>query len=519
MNPPARNDRRAGNFASLPALVIVTITALVAAFYAVALMSGNRMLVVGLFGGALFVVLLFALGNMRLTVLYGLLLTAPLSIGKDFLPIPHMGGASSFSIVISDVFLGLLVVFQLMDRSIRQRHFVVPPGTYALVAMILVGVAHALFGPAFTLSSQQTFQMFKELLLFVVLANELVRVRQFMHAFWILMAGLLLQSLIGIAQYWVDGDLGLQLLGEADETSLALANLATYGEGADVFRIGGLLGHPNLLSGYIALLLPLAIAMLSGHISTLQRNIIALVCGVAGIALILTLSRTGWLAGAFGVFIVIVFGVFHPRWRKRSLPVTVLVTAAGFLASLAALPIILQRFFASDRGATDFRLEWMEVAWNMVLSHPLTGIGLNTFVFQLPNRNPYGGASALTQRFGDSWPVVHNIYLLVWSEMGTFGFAAFLLVMLALLRTAFRNLGTMIDARIYAISIGCAGGLGAIMLDGMASFYLRNPQCARMFWIVAAMLVACQFWNRRNAAIRMAKAPNNNAATADPEPG
>ena len=518
MSFPARNSNWAGTPHPLPTFLLILLAGVIAAFYAAALFSSNRMMMVILFGGAAFGALLFVLGNTRLTVLYGLLLTAPLSIGKDYWPIPHMGGASSYAISASDIFLALLIVFQLMDRSVRKKPFAVPPGTFGLIVMIVIGVAHTLLGPAFTLSSQQTLQIFKELVLFFVLANELVRVRQFMHAFWVLMLGLVLQSLIGIGQYVVGGDLGLQVLGEADASTLALANLATYGDGADVFRIGGLLGHPNLLSGFIALLLPLAIAMLSGPLSALQRNMIFLVCGIAGLALILTLSRSGWLAGAFGIFIVIVFGVIHPRWRKRSLPLTMLTSAGGLLVAIAALPIILQRFLASDRGATDFRIEWMEVAWNLILSRPLTGIGLNTFVFQLPNNTPYGGASALTQRFGDNWPVVHNIYLLIWSEMGTIGFAAFLFVMIALLRIAFANLGKMIDGRIYAISIGCAGGLGAIMLDGMASFYLRNPQCARMFWIMAAMLVASHFWNRRNEAMRMRRTVDASALSAGEKP-
>ncbi|MEO0643358.1 MAG: O-antigen ligase family protein [Pseudomonadota bacterium] len=488
--------------AAVPILFVVGLAALIASVYAISIFSNNRTLVVALFGGALFAGTLFALGNTRLTVLYGLLLSAPLSIGKDFSPVPHMGGASSYAIVASDAFLAILVVFQLADRLGRGKALDIPPGTYALIVMILVGVLHTLFGPAFTLSSQQTFQMIKELILFVVVTNELVRARRFMHAFWILMLGLVVQSAIGIAQYLIGGDLGLQVLGEADASTLALANLATYGEGADVFRIGGLLGHPNLLAGSIALLLPLAVAMLASEMTALQRNILYAICAISGAALILTLSRSGWLSGAFGIFIVITFSVLHPRWRKRALPLTILTSAGGFAAAMVALPIIIQRFLNSDRGATDFRFEWMEVAWNFVVANPLTGVGLNTFVFQLPNNNPYGGVAALTQRFGDNWPVVHNIYLLVWSEMGTIGFGAFMFTMYRLLVIAFINLRDVIDPRIYAISIGCAGGLGAIMLDGMASFFLRNPQCARLFWIVAAMMVACYFWNRRNGPLR-----------------
>ena len=485
-------------------LLLVLVAGAVAAFYALALLSGNRTIFVALFGAAAFIAITFVLGNARLTFLYGLLLTAPLSIGKDFSPIPHMGGASSFAITAPDVFLLGLLGFQFADRAARRSSYLMPAGGYAILVMIAIGLLHAAFGPALTLSAQQTFQMAKDLLLFVVLANELVRARQFSHAFWILMAGLLIQSAIGIAQYFVGGPIGLQVLGEADATTLELANLATYGEGVDVFRIGGLVGHPNLLAGYIALFLPMAISMMAAQISALQRGALIATAAIAGLALILTLSRSGWLSAAFGIFIVIVMGILHPRWRKRALPLTIMTSVGGFLACIAALPIIMQRFLSSDSGATDFRFEWMGVAWDFILARPLTGIGLNTFVFQLPNNNPYGGVASLDQRFGENWPVVHNIYLLIWSEMGTIAFVAFLVAMYRLLRVAFDNLAYVVDTRIYALSIGCAGGLGAIMLDGMASFFIRNPQCGRVFWIVAAMLVATHWWNRRNAAHRAA---------------
>ena len=67
---------------------------------------------------------------------------------------------------------------------------------------------------------------------------------------------------------------------------------------------------------------------------------------------------------------------------------------------------------------------------------------------------------------------------------------------------AYDNLRYVLDPYVYALSLGAAGGLGAVMLDGLASFFMRNPQCGRMFWIVAAVLVACHVWNKRNARLR-----------------
>jgi ABC-type transport system involved in cytochrome bd biosynthesis fused ATPase/permease subunit len=51
------------------------------------------------------------------------------------------------------------------------------------------------------------------------------------------------------------------------------------------------------------------------------------------------------------------------------------------------------------------------------------------------------------------------------------------------------------------INIGALCGLVAISVDGMASYYLRTPAPARVFWIVVALVVAIWYWNRLNAPL------------------
>jgi hypothetical protein len=51
-------------------------------------------------------------------------------------------------------------------------------------------------------------------------------------------------------------------------------------------------------------------------------------------------------------------------------------------------------------------------------------------------------------------------------------------------------------------NLGAACGVIAIMVDGLASFFTRVPAQGRMFWIVAAIIIAADRWNRRNRALR-----------------
>lgn len=464
--------------------------------------SGRGPMLVALAAAAALGAGLWACGNLRLACLWGVALTAPLGIAKRFHPIPHMGGAGAYAIEAVDLFLLALLVFQLRDWRRGEARPRLPAAGACWAAMILLGLLAAITGPYRQLAMMEAFQMAKTLLLFLVLVGELVRVRRFLHLFAALCCGLLAQSLIGIAQFVRRGDIGLQILGEATMTTLDYANRATYMDGGGTFRIGGLLGHPNIYAGFIAIVAPMLLAMLMTRLPAERRLAIAAVLGVALLALLLTLSRSGWLAFALAVPIVVGLMMRDRRARRRALVLTVLSLPVVALAAIAAAPAIVRRFTRSDPGAVDFRWEWMSVAWGMVKDHPLLGVGLNSFVFHLPGRTQYGGTEGLTRTFGANWPVVHDIYLLVWAEQGTIGFALFLAVLASVARTGWRNARRCADPTLHALSVGALAGLCANMVDGLGSFFLRQMPGARMFWIAAAILVAARYWQERNGPRR-----------------
>jgi O-antigen ligase len=327
-------------------------------------------------------------------------------------------------------------------------------------------------------------------------------VRRFLHLFAALCCGLAAQSVIGIVQFLKKGDIGLQFLGEATMTTLDYANRATYMDGGATFRIGGLLGHPNILGGFIAMLAPLLLAMLMTRLRMRHRIAIASVLTLALIALLLTLSRSGWLAFALAVPLTIGLMLRDRAARRRVLTLTAAMLVPGLIAAMAAAPAILRRFTQSDPGAVDFRWEWMGIAWSMVRDHPVLGVGFNSFVQHLPGRTDHGGAEGLTRSFGANWPVVHDIYLLIWAEQGSIGLACFLLMVAMLLRTGWRNARSCADPALRALNAGAVAGLCANLLDGFGSFFLRQMPGARLFWIMAAIIVATRIWQARNAPAR-----------------
>jgi O-antigen ligase len=414
-----------------------------------------------------------------------------------------MGGAGAYAIEAVDPFLAALLLFQLRDAWRNRRAGLrLPPEALGPAGLLLLGLLHALVGPYRHLALAETVQIGKSLLLLLLLTNELTRVRRFLHLFAALCCGLAAQSAVGIAQFAKKGDIGLQFLGEATMTTLEYANRATYMDGGATFRVGGLLGHPNILAGFIAMLAPLLLAMLMTRLRADVRIAIVSVLTLALIALLLTLSRSGWLSFALAVPLTIGLMLRDRHARRRALTLTAATLAPGLIAALAAAPVLLRRFTQSDPGAVDFRWEWMGVAWGMVQDHPLLGVGLNSFVQHLPGRTDHGGVEGLTRDFGPNWPVVHDIYLLIWAEQGSIGLACFLLMVAMLLRAAWRNARGCTDPVLRALNAGALAGLCANLLDGLGSFFLRQMPGARLFWIVAAIIVATRIWQARNGAPR-----------------
>jgi len=481
-------------------LILAGSLALMSVVAAVLLYKIGPMIFVLIVGGIGLVAGLTLAGNPRLFCFWGLFITAPINMDVSFLAVPHMGGAGAYTIDAVDFFLVPLLFFLIRDlaRGYRRELRLSNVSLY-WSALILLGLVNVVIGPLRHVPAHEVFRMFKLLLLFIVIINEVVRVKQFQNIFIALMIGVALQSLMGLGQYLFDVSLGATILGEAPIEQVQQTSRATYRTGEFTRRVGALFGHPNLLSIYLAMMLSISIAMLLTRIDPLYKAIVAGITLMGVVVLVLTLSRSGWLSFGFAFLTLLALSFVNPEVRHKALFAKVAMLSVVILIALALSGPILKRLFESGGGAIDFRWEWMAVSWEMIKAKPIFGFGLNTFVFFAPEYTDYGTAGRVMDEYGTNLPVVHNIYLLVWVEQGTIGFLLFLAMYGYLLKLGWRNMKCNYNNMLYFINLGCMAGLMAHAVDGMASFFLRNPAPGRIFFIVAGLIVAIYYWNRENA--------------------
>ena len=443
--------------------------------------QGEPKHVVVVVGGALLLAALALIKSPRLFCLYMVLLLAHLDLRMSFFVYPHLGGASATFIEAVDPFILLLLGFQVRDRIRGYRPTYRFPLTYKFwVGMIVLGVGSVIFMSSLRITAaNEVVRMTKLLVLALVVVNEVVRRKQFYHAIIALMLGLIVQSCVALTQYERGTQIGLGFLGEASDESIRTLSDATLLTGEFVYRPSGLLGHANLLAAMLALFLPVAVALLLAPVSRRLKLLLGVALLIGQAVLVLTLSRAGWIDFAIAFAIVLVLGAAHSVSRRKYMVARVVIIAGTVATALALSPLILVRLYDTDPSAVEFRLRWLKTARAMIEDNLVFGAGLNTYVFAQLRYGEDRTPEAMQDRYGKFWPAVHNTWALTWAEQGTIGFILFVALHVCVIVEAFRNLRIR-DPMMHALNVGLLAGFIAIMIDGLASFFLRVEGPGRM---------------------------------------
>jgi putative inorganic carbon (HCO3(-)) transporter len=494
---PGQSPARASGKSMAPVLIGGFLAGLVAVAVIILGQEGSVRLVWVILSAFVMVIGLALAGNLRASSLYIILMIAPLATRLSFFRYPHMGGAGGMLIDAIDPFMLLLLYFQLRDRVTAQREFRFPLALKFWVAMIVLGIGTVIFGYLRIVAANEVFRMSKLLLLALLITNEVTRRPQFRHVIVAIMIGVILQSTVAILEFSLGRQLGLEFLGESSDEDIQDLSVGTLLTGEFAYRPGALLGHSNLLAAYLAMYLPMAIALLLANVSPVLKALLAVALLVGQPALVLTLSRGGWIEFSIAFVLVILFGAMHPLSRKRFMLARVVIVAITVVIATAASPQIMERVFGADPNSVKGRLEWLETAKAMVMDNPVFGVGLNCYVYM---QLPYGKHKTpqeMTQQYGDIWPAVHNSWMLAWAEQGTVGFAFWVIFHILVLREAVKSLKIR-DPMMHALNAGLLAGFIAIMFDGLTSFYIRTEGPGRTFWILIGLILAIGYWRRAN---------------------
>ncbi len=202
---------------------------------------------------------------------------------------------------------------------------------------------------------------------------------------------------------WRQRFLGAVIVAALAVALLALGQFAGWLDGLFPPQLGytqpmySVFGNQNLLGGFAALGFVLAVYQALNAARLFWPWVLG--AAVLGLVLLLSESRTAWLAAAAGLLWAI--GPARRSPRRAGI-----LAGAGAVAAIAALaaagPETLSERLTDPFGAEDVggraRLWFWEGAWRMFLSAPLVGIGLGNF----PYWSPYFQGAALHRPGGET---------------------------------------------------------------------------------------------------------------------
>lgn len=355
--------------------------------------------------------------------------------------------------------------FPIISRGLLSY---VRPMDYAAVAIALLAIASLLWAENPSTARTELRTLIFEPLLFYILLRAIRPSRDtLLRFFGALVLAAVAISLIGLVIYF---------------TKEGSFYSAEYG----FRRLESVYGSANNAGLLLGRAIPIALAIFLVGFNKRARWLAGLALCIMAPALLLTFSTGAILIGAPAGVITVFAATYRRRAIAPLLGLGALVIAA--FALLARLSDRLANVLDFSRGTTFVRLRLWESTVAILRDHPLTGIGLDQFLYQ------FGGEYLKPDAVWDrdlSHP--HNFVFDFWIRLGLLGMIVFIIIQAIFWRAIvklirhYRDGDRIVFAMALALSGSMAGLLGHGLIDNSVFvidlafiFMFQLAACARL---------------------------------------
>ncbi len=258
-----------------------------------------------------------------------------------------------------------------------------------------------------------------------------------------------------------------------------------------------------------ALAMALALAIFLPSADELMRRRhwgYALLCLPLGLGVILSFTRGAWLGVGMAVLVV---ALVARAWRL--LLGLGGLAVAGVIYSLFSNVERLNTLFSLTGGTNVSRLVIWQSAWRVIKAHPLTGIGLDQFLYQ----EGYG----IPQNRFQTVSHPHNWILDTWLRLGLWGLglmALTFLVYFVLAGYAYRGQRNTVRG---ALILALIAGMTDHVVHGLVDMAYFTQDLALVFWFMLGLLGAVLLMPKETAVAAVpATAITPDPATLDAAP-
>jgi putative inorganic carbon (hco3(-)) transporter len=417
-------------------------------------------------------------GNARRLLLGAILLEIPLQWDINLYwrqDIANLGANAGLNIsVMTFALAGLYVVWtaELLSRTAPESRsrFNVRPCT-PLAAYVAVTAASIIVASDTQLTMFEVALMGQLFLLFVYLVSTVTTPQDIRFIAIMLSVGLALESMLALLLY-ASGSAG----GTFGLTGHLQGGTNQIGD-----RSGGTIGSANSAGSYFAAAIPVAVGTLALKLDRMVRAIVIAGVALGLVALVITLSRGGWLSLTASLVTLSIVGVSRGALRPRHVALGVAFLMIAF--ALLHGPI-LARVNGNDGGSASGRIPLLYLASDMIRAHPFTGVGGNNFAVDI---HSYAGPD-----FSQDWLyIVHNHYLLTWAEAGIAALVSWIWFLVSPLVRGWRALRRLIGGEAVLLAAAMAALVGQ-MADMMLEPFQGRSQNELLLVIVALVICISQ---------------------------
>ena len=379
--------------------------------------------------------------------------------------LPLFGGDNA--VIINDLLLPLLIVVWALRRLLSGT-WTLPRHSLTLPTLAVIGcMALSLLTNSSTYSSTEVLSgalyqvRWIEYAAVLAMGVDFFRVptRAWAYLKILVVAGVVV-SLLGFVQLQVFPD---------------FTSMVPQGWDPHVGRLLSTWFDPNFLAGWLSFMVTITTAVaLSQPWRQAKWWWIASV--VMTTAIILTFSRSGYVALVAGVGIVTLF-------RSRAL---LFIGLIGMVMTIMFVPRVQERVIGIrtvDETAQLRIVSWKN-AFEVISDYPWFGVGYNVYKYV---QIDYGFLDTTNEHSASG---SDSSLLSIWVTTGTIGLLAYLWLLVALLREAWVTWhSTHVSKAWRSVGLGVFAGLGGLMLHAQFVNSLLYPHIMQTVWLCLAMLI------------------------------
>ncbi len=236
----------------------------------------------------------------------------------------------------------------------------------------------------------------------------------------------------------------------------AVLSLIGFRQFLDRVSVTGTMVNPNILAGYLVMLLPVSLGLVIKNRALKNRRILFLVTsGLILICLFLTRSLGGIIGAFLGVLLVAHLMLGREFLRRYRYHIITLFVLMGVLLMVKLGEVNITN-----------RLSWWKAGIKMIVDHPFSGVGFGNF----GSAYPCYKSGALNSLYA------HNVLLRTGAETGVPGLMVFIWFLIRILRRRKAS-----DNILFCSICG-------VLVQNLVDYNLCIPANAILFWMLLGMM-------------------------------